>query len=225
VYRRSYVQPVLETSDRHRAGDTDPRKAYGVHKVECEDLLLGLHEREGFPATVARVGHTIGPHTPLVSREPAFFARLERGLPVLLPGDGHAFVHLVHIDDVARHLIALGSTPTAAGRAYNVAGSEFTSVFGCVQLMARVVGVEADVRFVPLDVARGAKPPLVHWGEALVGGAVFSIAKSLAELDWRPQFGLEAAYRDSFAWYDREGREQFEFDFSGDEKLLAGSAS
>jgi nucleoside-diphosphate-sugar epimerase len=81
--------------------------------------------------------------------------------------------------------------------------------------------VPAEVVHVPLEVARQARPPLVHWGEALVGGAMFSIDKALAELDWRPRFGLEAAYRDSYAWFDAEGRDRYEFDFSADDRLLA----
>src|SRR5213075_2814534 len=85
VYRRSYVQPILETFRTHAAGDPDPRKGYGVGKVECEEYLAGLHSTEGFPATGLRVSHTFGPKSPLASREPSFFARLEQGLPIPIP--------------------------------------------------------------------------------------------------------------------------------------------
>jgi nucleoside-diphosphate-sugar epimerase len=37
VYRRSYVQPIREDFRRHAPDDSDPRKAYGVGKVQCED--------------------------------------------------------------------------------------------------------------------------------------------------------------------------------------------
>ena len=60
-------------------GDLDPRKAYGVGKVECEDYLAAEYAATGFPATSLRVTHTIGPHSPLASREPSFFKRLEEG--------------------------------------------------------------------------------------------------------------------------------------------------
>jgi hypothetical protein len=50
---------------------------------------------------------------------------------------------------------------------------------------------------------------------------MFSIDKALDHLDWAPDFGLEAAYRDSYAWFDTEGRDRFEFDFSGDDAVLA----
>ena len=39
--------------------------------------------------------------------------------------------------------------------------------------------------------------------------------------DERPSYGLEAAYADSYAWFEREGRDLFEYDFSADDALLA----
>jgi nucleoside-diphosphate-sugar epimerase len=221
VYRRSYIQPVAETFRTHAASDDDPRKAYGVGKVRCEEYLMAEFERNGFPATSLRVSHTIGPHSPLASREPSFFARLEAGRPILIPAEGFPFVHLVHVDDVARCMAAVAANDRAPGQIYNVAGNEITSVLGTVQLMARVVGVEANVVHVPMAVARKLSPPLVHWGEALVGGAVLDIRKALGQLDWVPQYGLEAGYRDSYRWFADGGRDRYQFDFRADDELLA----
>ena len=222
VYKRSFVQPVREDFARHRPGDTDPRKAYGVGKVECEDHLMQLHAESRFPATALRVTHTLGPRTPLVTREPIIFKRLEEGRPVLIPGDGFPFVHLVHVPDVARLMASLCENERAVGQIYNVAGSEITSIEGCIRRMAKAVGVDADIVHVPLDVARTARPPLLHWGEALVGGAMFSIDKALRDLDWEPSFGLADGYADAYAWFTSGGRELFTYDFSGDDRFLAG---
>lgn len=221
VYRRSVVQPVAETFPTHPAGNDDPRKAYGTGKVECEEYLMAAHAERGFPATSLRVSHTIGPGSPLATREPGFFARLEQGRPILIPGEGFPFVHLVHVQDVASLLAAVAGNSKATGQIYNVAGDEVTSILGCVRLMARAVGVEPDIIHVPMDVARRARPPLVHWGEALAGGVVFSIEKACNHLQWEPQFGLEAAYRHSYEWFAAGGRDSYEFDFSADDAFLA----
>lgn len=223
VYRRSFVLPILESSRTHDPGDDDPRKAYGVGKVRCERYLAAEHERDGFPATSLRVGHTLGPMSPLASREPSFFARLEQGRPILIPGDGFPAVQLVHVQDVARLMASLVGNDRCAGQVYNVNGREVTSILGCVRLMARAVGVEPAVVHVPLEVARTMHPPLVHWGEALVGGAFFSIDKALRDLDWQPSFGLEDGYRDSYRWFADGGRDRYDFDFSRDEQFLSGS--
>lgn len=218
VYRRSYVQPIAETFARHPAGSDDPHKAYGVGKVECENYLLGL--AQSMPVTVLRVGHTIGPMSPLASREPSFFARLELGRPIPIPGEGFPFVQLVHVADVARAMVAVAGNDRAFGQVYNINGAEVSSIYGCVVLMARAVGVEPNIVHVPMAIARRARVPLVHWGEGVAGGAMFSINKALAELNWAPQFGLEDAYRDSYRWFAVEGRDRYEFDFSADDDVL-----
>jgi nucleoside-diphosphate-sugar epimerase len=218
VYRRSYVHPIAETFPRHPPGSDDPRKAYGVGKVECEDYLLAL--ADVMPLTVLRVGHTIGPMSPLASREPSFFARLELGRPIPIPAEGFPFVQLVHVADVARAMVAVAGNERAAGQVYNIDGDEVASIHGCVVLMARAVGVTPNIVNVPIEIARRARVPLVHWGEGLVGGSIFSINKALAELDWAPQFGLEDAYRDSYGWFAAGGRDRYEFDFSADDDIL-----
>ena len=95
VYRRSFVQPMLESFRTHDAADPDPRKAYGVGKVPLRAVPPRRSTRpNGLPATVLRVAHTLGPMSPLASRDPIFFARLEAGRPILVPGEGFSFVHL-----------------------------------------------------------------------------------------------------------------------------------
>ena len=154
-------------------------------------------------------------------REPIFFARLEQGRPILIPGEGFPFVHVIHIADVARAIASVAGNPTATGQAYNVAGTEIASVLGCVRLMARVVGVEPDIVHVPMEVARQLPRPLLHWGEALLGGTIYATDRVHADLDWSPQFGLEDGYRDAYAWFASEGRELYDYDFSMDDDVLA----
>jgi nucleoside-diphosphate-sugar epimerase len=221
VYRRSFVQPVQETFRTHDPDDDDPRKSYGVGKVRCERLLRAEFEDRGFPATTLRVSHTLGPRSPLVTRDPAFFARLEAGRPILLPGEGFPFVSLVHVADVASLMASLLGNPRVAGETYNVTGPEVTSIAGVVHLMARVVGVRPDIVNVPMELARRLPHPLVHWGEALVGGATFSMDKVHRDIDWTPRFGLESGYRDSYDWFVREGRDLYPYDFAYDDEVLA----
>jgi nucleoside-diphosphate-sugar epimerase len=221
VYRRSYIQPVHESFRVHDTADTHPAKAYGIGKIKCERYLDGLFDAEGFPATSLRVGHTIGPRSPLVTREPMLFARLEQGRPILVPGDGFPFLHFVHVADVARLMVSLIGNEACAGKIYNVLGREIASIDGCIKLMADAAGVEAEIVHVPLAVARGLRDPLLHWNEALVGGTIYSIDKALADLDWEPQFGLADGYRDSYEWFAHEGRDRYEYDFSLDDEVLA----
>ncbi len=221
VYRRSFVQPIREHFRRHAPEDADPRKAYGVGKVQCEDYLLDEWQRRGFPATCLRVGHTLGPRSPQPTRDPAFFARLEAGRPILIPGEGFAALQLVHINDVARLMASLVGNQRVRGEAYNVSGAEITSIVGVVQLIAKAMDRKPTIVEVPMELARRQRPPLVHWGEALTGSALLSIEKALRDIDWSPRFSIEEGYRDSYAWYEREGRRAYSFDFSAEDALLA----
>lgn len=225
VYRRSYVQPLREDFRRHAPDNSDPRTAYGVGKVQCEDRLFELHRTAGFPATILRVGHTLGPRSPAATRDPAFFARIEQGRPILIPGQGYGALSLVHINDVARLMTALLGNEAVKGQAYNVSGSEFTTIVGVMHLVAQAMGMKAQVVEVPYDMARRQHPPLLHWGEGVAGTAVLSIDKALRDIAWTPRFGIVEGYRDSYEWYLREGRGRYDFDFSRDEALLAELAA
>lgn len=225
VYRRSFVQPLREDFRRHAPDNADPRAAYGVGKVQCEDRLLELWRLEGLPVTVLRVGHTLGPRSPAATRDPGFFARIDAGRPILIPGDGFAALSLVHTKDVARLMASLIGNEAVRGEAYNVSGAEVTSIVGVVHLVARAMGKTAEIVHVPMDVARRQHPPLLHWGESLAGAAILSIDKALRDIDWTPQFGIEDGYRDSYEWFLREGRGRYQFDFTADDALLAELAA
>ena len=140
-----------------------------------------------------------------------------------MPAEGFPFVHLVHVQDVADLMASIAGQPNAVGKTVQRRRRRDHQHPGCITLMARAVGVEADIVHVPMEIARRARPPLLHWGEALVGGAMFSIDAALADLDWTPSSGSRPAYRDSYEWFDREGRDRYEFDFSADDAIL-GSA-
>ncbi|MGK0221297.1 MAG: nucleoside-diphosphate-sugar epimerase [Limisphaerales bacterium] len=221
VYRRSYVLPIEEDFRRHAADDNDPRKAYGVGKVQCEDLLLNAWHEHEFPATCLRVGHTMGPRSPAATRDPAFFARLEAGRPILVPGEGYAVTQLIHINDVAQFMLSLIGNKTVKGEAYNVSGSEYASIIGVIQLAARAAEIEPQIIHVPIELARQQHPPLLHWGESVTGSAVMSIDKARAHTGWAPRYGIESGYRDSYLWHQTEGRDKYEFDFSKDDALIA----
>ena len=216
-----FVQPVQEDFRRHAPDDPDHRKSYGVGKVQCEDYLDDLHRRTGLPHTTLRVGHTFGPRSPLVTRDPLFFRRMELGRPTLVPGDGFAALCLVHVADVARLMVSVLGNPKSVGSTYNVVGHEFASLLGVLEMIGRAAGAKPDLVHVPLEIARRRNPPIVHWGEAIMGSTVYSIDKALSDLVWTPKFGIESGYADSYQWYANGGRELYEYDFSADDEVLS----
>jgi len=225
VYLWSDIHPVTEDFPVSDDDARNPSRAYGAGKVRCERLLRTEFERNGVPFTSLRVGHTLGPHSPLPTREPGFFARLEAGRPILVPGDGLAFVHLVHIDDVARAMCAVLSTDASAGQIYNVNGGQFVTMAGYVHLMADIAGVEPNIVYVPRDIAKRVRPPIIHWAEWYRGGMVFSLEKARRELGWEPTLTLREGLEESYRWFTQEGRDWYTFDFSHDDAVLEQLAS
>lgn len=220
VYLWSDVHPVEEDFPVSDDEARNPSRGYGAGKVRCERLLRREYEENGFPFTSLRVGHTLGPHSPLPTREPGFFARLEAGRPILIPGDGLAFVHLVHVDDVARAMCAVMETDASAGQIYNVNGKQFITMAGYVRLMGDIAGVEPEIVYVPRDRAKTIRPPIIHWAEWYRGGMVFSLAKARRELGWEPELTLREGLTESWEWFRAEGRDWYEYDFSHDGAVL-----
>lgn len=220
VYLWSDALPVREDFPVSDDDAKNPARAYGAGKVRCERLLQREFEENGFPFTSLRVGHTLGPHSPLPTRDPGFFMRLELGRPILMPGDGTAIVHLVHIDDVASAMCAVIETENSIGQIYNINGKEFAGMAAYVRLMGEVVGAEPKFVYIPRDVAKTIRPPVIHWAEWYRGPMVFSIEKARRELNWEPKFGLKSGLEDSYKWFREGGRETYEFDFSHDDAVL-----
>jgi nucleoside-diphosphate-sugar epimerase len=219
VYPWSDVQPVTERSPVSDNEDENPSRGYGMGKVRCERFLMEQFAASGFPFTSLRVGHTMGPHSPL-PREHNFFARLRAGRPILVPGDGLPFVHLVHVDDVASAMCAVFATDASAGQIYNINGAEYSSIGAYVRLMAEVAGVEPHIAYVPRSLAKTLRPPILHWAEWYRGGAVFSIDKAKRELPWAPAHTLRSGLEDAYRWFQAEGHSWYTYDFDRDDDIL-----
>ena len=135
------------TEDQPVSGD--PPTSYGGFKAYAETEIRRRFEATGFPGSVARPAAIYGPDNNIHDMETAMFLRLRRGLPVLLPHGGLVTVSYGHVDDLCAQLIAMADTPASvAGEVFNATGQSITSA-GYVQLLADIVGAEADVRMVP----------------------------------------------------------------------------
>lgn len=221
VYELAAAQPIDETGAVGRDAATALYGAYAAGKVACEERLAREFADNGLPCTVLRVAHSCGPMSPAVTREPGTFCRLELGRPLLIAGKVEAMVHFIHTRDVARALVAVLGKDAAAGQIYNVAGKQFSSITGYMQLMAEAVGVAGEIIVMPNDLPAHMRSPIVHWLEASRGSMVFSIDKARRELGWEPRLTLAEGLADSYRWFREGGRERYEYDFAGDDEILA----
>jgi nucleoside-diphosphate-sugar epimerase len=153
--------PVDEAHERHPS----PSFRYAAGKQEAETVLAAAQDAGAFALTVLRPAATYARHVvaPLGTMD-LYVARLRRGLPVILPGDGSSLWVACHRDDVARAFVrSLGHRP-AFGTAYNVASEELMTWDTYWRIFARALGLdEPAFRHVPTEALVAADPELAEW--------------------------------------------------------------
>jgi dTDP-L-rhamnose 4-epimerase len=101
-----------------------PRSVYAVSKRDQEELCLSVGIAYGIPTTALRFFNTYGPRqalsNPYTGVAAIFCARLLNDRPPLLFEDGKQMRDFVHVEDVARAVVAACERP-ASGEALNVA--------------------------------------------------------------------------------------------------------
>ncbi len=131
-------------------------------------------------------------------RNMARLLRLVRRSPVVpLPGGGHGLQQPVHVDDLARAVVAAVESPLAVGKAYDVAGPDPLSLRQVVQEAAAAVGPSPRLVSVPLAPAVAAakayervvaRPRLsAEQLRRLAEDKVFDIAAARHDLGFEPR--------------------------------------
>jgi nucleoside-diphosphate-sugar epimerase len=115
-------------------------------------------------------------------------------------------------------MAAMLGVPAAFGRAYNVTGEEAITQVGFVELVAEVV--KRPLILVLAPTPAGGKP--VPFGQNLAYDchAVYTTARVRAELGVSPRYTLASGLAQTFEWYQREGLDRRELDFSAEDALL-----
>jgi len=173
---------------------------YGGFKKASEEVLLERHGRTGFPASVARPAAIYGPDNNIYDMEMAYFLRLLRGLPIILPHDGLVTGSYGHVDDLCRVMVDMATHDNAPGEVFNITAEGITVNEYVAQLSA-IAGKEADVVYMPSSyVGKTEKPAYSH----LFGSfhhAVLSIEKAKGRLGFEPVYDFRSGHAQTFEWF------------------------
>jgi nucleoside-diphosphate-sugar epimerase len=204
---------------------------YGGFKKQCEETLLERHARNGFPASVVRPAAIYGPDNNIYDMEMAYFLRLLRGLPVILPHDGLVTASYGHVDDLCRVMVDMATHPKAAGEIFNIT-AEGVTTNEYVATLADIAGKPADVVYMPSSlIGKTEKPAYSHlFGSAHHG--ILSTAKARSLLGFEPKYDFRSGHAQTFEWFMSEkldGTEQApmdplwfaSYDFDYEAKLAA----
>ena len=189
VHGPSAVVPTREEDARVPFGD------YGIGKSQIEDDLLARARRGDLPATVIRPGHIVGPGwaplNPAGHFNPAVFANIKAGKPLVLPNFGLETVHHVHAADVAQAVMgAMTHWGAAVGQAFNAVSPGALTLRGYAEAMFRHFGHAPDLSFAPFDEwAKGvaAEDAQATW-EHIARSPCHSIDKGRRLIGYQPRY-------------------------------------
>jgi 2'-hydroxyisoflavone reductase len=203
----------------------DSPNLYAQHKASSERALFRLHAESDFPVTTFRPPFVHGPRQPFY-REAFFWDRLRDGRPVILPDGGDGAMQWVSVSDLAETCVRSLEVPEAAGEAFNIAHVEPLTQRSFVEVLAHVLGVTPS--FAPLPRAAihaaggNAFTGNLYFGEYLDLPPYVSVVEKAPRVLGVTPTPLDAALRESFAWYQSQPRRPVDYTF--EDRLLAASA-
>ena len=222
-YAPSDVAPIREDSPLIPGPRPD--------KILCEELLLGMFRQRGFPVTIIRPPYVYGPHDHIQRRLFSIFARLTQGRAVIVPGDGLALTHSVHVDDLATAFALIPGRAQALGQVYNATGPEAITANGYIRTIASIMGIDAEIVHInvrdyeamleELTQVRTAEIFDYNWQESLV----YSNEKLRHELEWLPRYDIRSGVEMTYKWWLDQGMDKEPWDFSSDDQALAWLSS
>lgn len=206
VYGHNQAVPATEADALNPFGD------YGTQKAAIETWLLG-EAKVGFPATVFRPGHIVGPGwaplNPAGHFNAEVFSQIKRGEELVLPNFGLETVHHVHAEDVAQVAFrAIGQREAAVGEAFNAVSAQALNLRGYAEAMFRWFGHEPRIRYQPFDVWKLHQRPAdadATW-EHIVRSPAHSIEKARTRLGYAPKWSSLDAVKQSVTWLVENGK-------------------
>jgi len=182
----------------------EPVNDYGRSKVACETAFRRAAERGAFALTILRPAHTYGPGCAMddqLESDGSTWDRVARGVPVLVAGDGLGLWQSTHRDDCARLFSHAALSTKTYGEAYNATGDEVVTWRDYYRECARALDTRAHVIFVPARWLIAQDPERFSFlAQVSRFHCAYSPAKARAHVpELRPQVGLEAGARETFA--------------------------
>ena len=189
----------------------NPYWEYARKKIACEERLMQAYREDGFPVTIVRPSLTYDPNFPIAIGGWGCYTladRLQRGVPIIVHGDGSSLWVVTHADDFGRGFLGLLGNERALGQAFHITSDEVLTWDQIYQTIAEALGVEAKIEHIPSDLIAKVSPEL---GGGLLGdktwSAVFDNSKIKAFV---PGFKATIPFRDgirrTLAWFAADER-------------------
>ena len=211
----AYRKPLGDWLLREDSPLANPFWEYARNKIACEERLMRAFREDGFPVTIVRPSLTYGDtQVPLAVnswlRPFTAIARMRRGKPLIVPGDGTSLWTITHNSDFAKGFVGLLGRRQAIGGAFNIMSDEVLTWDEIHRQVAAAAGVEARIVHIASDFIAACLPEM---GGTLLGdkavSAVFDTTKIKRFVpDFCATTPLAEGIRQTVAWFDADPARQ-----------------
>ncbi|MGE8062482.1 NAD-dependent epimerase/dehydratase family protein [Pseudomonas sp. NPDC089547] len=199
-----WVHGHLECVPAKETAVMNPYGEYGVNKAAIETWLLQDARRNGFPATIFRPGHIVGPGwlpiSPYGNFDAQVFTLMAAGKEITLPNFGLETLHHVHAADVVQFiLLAIANRASAVGESFNVVSEQALTLRGYAEAIFRWFGHEPQLALLPFDEwkKKQSASQAHHAWEHISRSHSFSIEKAQQRVGYRPRYSSLEAIKES----------------------------
>lgn len=150
IYGDSDIQPT------HEGVQPNPKSFYAVLKLAAEQHLRLFASQADMTYTVARVSNPYGPDQEFKHGQglvPKVIDHILNDVPIDVFGDGKSVRDYVHIRDLTSALFECGARPSAIDQTINIGTGVGKSIIDVIEAIARLLGREAKVNFIPSAVS------------------------------------------------------------------------
>lgn len=180
----AYHKPPKDHIINEGTSLSNPYWQYSRDKIECENYLMKIYQKTGFPVTIVRPSHTYDHKSVPVavhgnSGSWQVMKRMLEEKPVIIQGDGTSLWTLTHTTDFAKGFVGLMENPGAIGEAVHITSDESLTWNQIHHIIADTLGVKLKPYYVS-SAFLGASSPYNFKG-SLIGDksncAIFDNAK------------------------------------------------
>jgi nucleoside-diphosphate-sugar epimerase len=210
VYGRVRPEPAV-----HEDAPLDPDSPYSRSKAKAEALVRSNDLAASLPVTIARITHVLGAGA--LGSQALFRAVAARRFRMI--GRGDNYYHPADVADIVDGLLLCGTSDRAAGRVYNLAGSNPIRLRDFIQLIAEELDMKGCVTAIlptaPFRLYQqlnalaeritGFSLPRAHALGFLLSDRVLDISRARDELGYAPSVGIRETIRRTAEGFRRSG--------------------
>lgn len=156
IYGKNSTGFLTEDSDRIVGSPLLSRWTYSDAKALDEAFAIALANQRGLQVKIIRFFNTVGPRQSAAYGMviPSFFKAATNQLPLLIHGDGTQQRIFCHISDAVAGTLALWESDLGFGEAFNLGGTEETSVLNLAKRIIEITGSNSELAFLPYEELR-----------------------------------------------------------------------